>query len=145
MTECAQDAVAGSVCRVCVVDDDEGIRETLRFLLEDAGYEVEEAPGGAAALRLLDDAALPRVMLLDRMMPRVDGVAVLRALADRPEVARRTAILFMTARSDPPDAEMARALAAFTIGTVAKPFDLDALLAAVERARKLLAARLAAE
>ena len=40
---------------------------------------------------------------------------------------------------------MARALAAFTIGTVAKPFDLDALLAAVERARKLLAARLAAE
>lgn len=145
MTEGARDTVAGSVRRVCVVDDDEGIRETLRFLLEDAGYEVEEATGGAAALRLLDDAALPRVMLLDRMMPRVDGIAVLRVLVGQPELARRTAILFMTARSDPPDAETARMITASTAGTVAKPFDLDGLLAAVERASKLLVARVAAE
>lgn len=139
MTEHEGDAAAGSVRLVCVVDDDEGIRETLRFLLEDAGYEVEEAAGGAEALRLLDATALPRVMLLDRMMPRVDGVAVLRALAGCPELARRTAILFMTARSDPPDAETARMITASTVGTVAKPFDLDGLLAAVERASKLLA------
>jgi CheY-like chemotaxis protein len=145
VTERARESSAGPVRRVCVVDDDEGIRDTLRYLLEDAGYAVEEAAGGGAALRLLDDTPLPRVMLLDRMMPRVDGVAILRALAERPEIARRTAILFMTARSDPPDAEMARVIAASTIGTVAKPFDLDALLAAVERASRLLAARIAAE
>jgi CheY-like chemotaxis protein len=143
VAERARESVAGSMRRVCVVDDDEGIRDTLRYLLEDAGYEVEEAAGGGAALRLLEASSLPRVMLLDRMMPRVDGVAVLRALADQPETAQRTAIVFMTARSDPPDAETARMIAASTAGTVAKPFDLDALLTAVERASQLLAARTA--
>jgi CheY-like chemotaxis protein len=133
------------VRRVCVVDDDEDIRTTLRFLLEDAGYEVEEAAGGGAALRLLEASPLPRVVLLDRMMPRVDGVAVLRAYDERPEIARRTTIIFMTARSDPPDAETARIIAASTAGIVAKPFDLDALLAAVERASRYLATRIATE
>lgn len=145
MTERATNPDAEPVCRVCVVDDDEDIRETLLFLLEDAGYEVEEAAGGAAALRLLEASTLPRVVLLDRMMPRVDGVAVLRTLADRPEIARRTAILFMTARSDPPDAETAHLVAASIAGLVAKPFDLDALLAAVAEAARQLAARIAAE
>jgi len=145
VAERARESVAGSVRRVCVVDDDEGIRDTLRYLLEDAGYEVEEAAGGATALRSLEASSLPRVVLLDRMMPRVDGVAVLRALADRPEITRRTAILFMTARSDPPDAEAVRLIAASTAGTVAKPFDLDALLAAVERASEILMARVTAE
>ena len=130
---------------VCIVDDDWGIRESLRFLLEDAGYEVEEEADGAAALRLLRTQARPRVMLLDRMMSRLDGVQTLRALDDEPDLLERTDVLFMTARSEPPEPEIAELLQRTTMATVSKPFNLDALLSAVELASKRLAELFAGE
>lgn len=126
---------------VCVVDDDAGIRESLRFFFEDAEYEVEEAADGASALALLRATGRPRVMLLDRMMTRVDGVQTLRLLADEPALLRHTVILFMTARSDPPDPQAAELVQRLTFATVSKPFNLDALLATVERAATQLATR----
>jgi len=59
--------------QVLIVDNDESIRETARFLLEDEGCEVIEAPDGAAALELLRMSDQPMVVLLDIVMPRLSG------------------------------------------------------------------------
>jgi CheY-like chemotaxis protein len=126
-------------CQVLVVDDDPDIRESLRFCLEEAGYPVAEAADGSSALRLLTQSVGHWVILLDRMMPQMDGIAVLRNLASVPEVKARTATIFMSARSDPPDAEAARIVKDHAHTTISKPFDLDVLLAAVERACPRLA------
>ncbi len=131
---------------VLVVDDDPSIRESLRFLFEEAAYEVEEADDGAAALELLRAQARPRVMLLDRMMSRMDGVQTLRQLASEPpETLQRTMILFMSARSDSPSPEINDLIQRYTAGTVTKPFHLDDLLAVVQHASERLTQRLTFE
>lgn len=130
--------------RVYVVDDDPGIRESLCFLFEDAGYEVVEAADGVAALNLLRGDPRPCVLLVDRMMPRLDGVGTLRRLREEtPELRRRVVALFMTARNDPPDREVADFVRQSTFATISKPFDLDALLEMVDRAWAWLAGRAA--
>jgi DNA-binding response OmpR family regulator len=66
---------------VLVVEDDDDLRETLAETVAEAGYRVQTARHGGEALALLDDgAAAPDVVLLDLMMPVVDGWSVLRFL-----------------------------------------------------------------
>jgi CheY-like chemotaxis protein len=60
---------------VLVVDDDRDIRETLREVLTDAGYEVVAAENGRAALEQLRAGCRPALILLDLMMPVMDGLA----------------------------------------------------------------------
>jgi CheY-like chemotaxis protein len=68
---------------VMVVDDDDDIRETLAGLLEDEGYQVSAFPTGQDALAALQGGLGPRVILLDLMMPVMDGAEFRRAqLAD---------------------------------------------------------------
>lgn len=70
-----------NVAPILVVDDNDDTRALLRQLLELAGYEVEEAENGAVALdRLHNGVTKPLVMLLDMMMPVMDGAYVLKAL-----------------------------------------------------------------
>jgi CheY-like chemotaxis protein len=120
--------------RVLIVDDDEGIRESLRFLFEDVGYQVEDVSTADAALHLIATDSQPRVMLLDRMMPRRDGPSVLATLAQDASWHTRLAIIFITARSDPPTNDLATLLAQTTVATIQKPFDLDQVVATVEHA-----------
>src|SRR6516165_4584281 len=61
------------VTQVLVVDDDDAIRETLRSVLEDAGYTVVEDHDGLAAVQRLRRSRTPMVVLLDLMMPGLDG------------------------------------------------------------------------
>ena len=85
-----------------VVDDDASVRAMLGYILDDEGYVVREAEDGADAL----DALLvepPDCMVLDLMMPRVDGVEVLRQRKDR-SLAPRTRVLVLTAKTDTRDA-----------------------------------------
>lgn len=140
-----QDMLRRSVS-VCIVDDDEGIRDSLRFLFEEeVGYEVEEVDDGGALLGLLRASPRPRVVLLDRMMIRVDGVATLRLLGDEPALLRDAVIIFMTARHDPLDAQSAELVRDTTYAQITKPFDLDALAAMVEQAAAFLAERATTE
>jgi two-component system response regulator ResD len=120
--------------RVCIVEDDPDIRDTLRLLFEEAETTIEEAAGGEAALNLLRTQAAPRVLLLDRVMPRLDGVGVLRALAQEPDLQRRTVTLFMTARHEPPDAQLSALLTTLGVETITKPFDVDSIFISAERA-----------
>jgi CheY-like chemotaxis protein len=69
---------------VLVVDDSPDIRFMLRMLLEEEGMEVEEADGGAPALRRLTaDGPAPDAVVLDQRMPDLTGIEVARELAGR--------------------------------------------------------------
>lgn len=120
--------------RVCLVEDDADIREVLRLLFEEAEAIIEEAADGEAALALLREKAVPRVLLLDRVMPRLDGEGVLRALAQAPDLRQRTTVFLMTARQERPTAALAELLASLEVEIISKPFDVEIVFQQVERA-----------
>lgn len=124
---------------VLIVDDDLEIRATLRMLFEDADYPVVEAKDGEAALDELRSYPQRLVVLIDRMMPRLDGMGLLRVVLDDPQLQKRHAYLYMTARHDPPPPEDAQLLATHRIPVVTKPYHLDALLLVVSEAAQWLA------
>jgi two-component system, NtrC family, response regulator AtoC len=113
---------------ILVADDDAVIRANLALLLKSEGYDVREAAdGGEAARGLLDPAVA--LALLDLKMPVQDGMAVLRAHADRLD---ETPIIVVTAYGGGSAAIEAMKLGAFDY--ITKPFDLDDVLFAVKRA-----------
>ena len=117
------------VSTVVVADDDRAIRESLGRVLQLEGYGVTLVSNGAAALTAVKDEA-PDLLLLDVMMPNVDGLTVCRVLrAER----NRTPILMLTARTETSD--RVAGLDAGADDYLAKPFELDELLA---RLRALL-------
>lgn len=73
--------------QVLVVDDEPLVRGLLRSLLTHAGYRVETAENGAAALRHLEGSALPDLIVLDLTMPELDGRAFRETQRGRPELA----------------------------------------------------------
>jgi CheY-like chemotaxis protein len=122
---------------VLVVDDDEDIRWALRYVLEDAGYTVYEAPDGKPALEHLRTHPRGMVVLLDWNMPGMDGVALLHAVAADLPIATRNAYILVSAYTDARRTlplAVAQALTQVDAQVLGKPFDVDDLLAAVERA-----------
>jgi two-component system response regulator MprA len=115
--------------RVLVADDDRAIRDSLARALELEGYEVETAPDGAAALAAARERP-PDVLVLDLMMPSVDGLTVCRVLRAEKD---HTPILMLTARTETSD--RVAGLDAGADDYLPKPFELDELLA---RLRALL-------
>ncbi|HET7571766.1 MAG TPA: response regulator [Gaiellaceae bacterium] len=107
------------VLRVLVVDDEAPIRTVCRVNLEAAGMEIVEAADGAEALARIREAT-PALILLDAMMPGVDGWSVAEQLGADPET-RNLPIVFVSARAGREDRERARGLGA--VGYVTKPFD----------------------
>lgn len=112
---------------ILVVDDDDAIRQTVSEILDLEGYPVQTAANGAEALDVVARGQ-PSLILLDMRMPVMDGWGFARALDEK---GIRLPILVMTA------AQNARRWAEEigADGFVAKPFDLNDLLAAVERLR----------
>jgi len=110
---------------VLVVDDDEPIAASLRRALEYEGYRVSVAVDGPSALALAASGR-PDLVVLDRMLPGVDGVGVCRRLrADDPALL----ILMLTARDA--TADRVAGLDAGADDYLVKPFDYDELLARV--------------
>jgi DNA-binding response OmpR family regulator len=110
---------------VAVIDDDEAVRAVLIRGLADAGFDVGEASDGLTGLALIG-ARLPEVAVIDFMMPGMNGAEVAR----RAQIAQPgLPIVFVSGYSD------TLALDGIAGATVLrKPFDAEALLAAVERA-----------
>ena len=127
--------------QVLIVDDDLSIRETLRLALEDAGYAVAEASDGVVALDLLRAARAPMVVILDLMMPRLDGAGVLGVIAGDQRLARRHRFILTTASHHTMSLAFANLLTNLNVPVVHKPFDLDGLLAIVDTATTYLDAR----
>jgi two-component system, OmpR family, response regulator MprA len=113
--------------RVLVVDDEELIRESLEAALDDEGYTVRTAADGIQALAVLAGWR-PDVILLDLMMPEMDGPAFRRAQVERALHSEVPVIVLSGARGMHDCAERIGAVLA-----IAKPFGLDDVLAAVAR------------
>jgi CheY-like chemotaxis protein len=119
-----------------IVDDNEAIRDTIRVLLEGAGYTVSEASTGKEALVLLRESSEPYVVLLDDRMPELSGEDVLRAiLADRQLRRRHTYILLSGAPHLSRRLRLQRMLQALAIEVVAKPLNIVDLEQVVARAQ----------
>jgi CheY-like chemotaxis protein len=133
-------ARGAAVAPVLVVDDDDSIRETLRFALEEEGYAVLEAKDGAVALDLMRSEKRRLVVLLDHIMPVVDGVTVLHRLSTEREIAHRHAYVLITASARVANLDIElNALPVAPVSIVLKPFDLDTLFSAVREANQRLA------
>jgi CheY-like chemotaxis protein len=116
------------VGKALVVDDDPAIREVVSEALEDEGYEVVTAGDGAEALAAAQQHQ-PEVILLDMRMPVVDGWEFARRYQQTP--GPHASIVVMTAAQDAP--KWCRQVNGD--GCLPKPFEIDALLATVERPR----------
>ena len=92
------ESVTASLGSVLVVDDDEDSRRLLSHLLERRGYSVVLADGGPSALELLEEIEVD-VVLLDVMMPGMDGFAVCRELKNSPRT-ENVPVILLTARDD---------------------------------------------
>ena len=119
-----------SSLKILYVDDEPDIREIAALSLGlDPGMDVREADSGAAALEVLAGGGwTPDLILLDVMMPGLDGPETLRRVRELPGHAQ-TAVIFITARAQAQ--EQARYLALGAIGVVTKPFDPMSLAAQV--------------
>ena len=112
--------------KILVVDDERAVRESLRRALELEGYEIELADDGIAALEALEANGEPDAMILDVLMPGLDGLEVARQLR---RGGSRLPILMLTARVEVDD--RVAGLDAGADDYVTKPFALDELLARV--------------
>jgi CheY-like chemotaxis protein len=113
--------------RILVVDDEAELRRLLAWILTDLGHEIETAVDGAEALELIHQRA-PDLMILDILMPRVDGWGVLRAMSVLPE---RPPVLVLTGLVDYPS--FLRAVREGASAFLVKPFRFQDLVSICER------------
>ena len=110
-----------------IVEDEENILLSLEFLLSEAGYTISTAKDGADALKSLE-RAIPDLVLLDVMLPLIDGFEVCRRMRANPAL-RNTRILMLTARGR--DTEIQHGMALGADAYVTKPFSTRALMAKI--------------
>ncbi len=120
----ARKAGAGLADMVVLVDDEPNIRETVAFILEAEGVEVETGSDGVEGLEAVRRCR-PKLVLLDVMMPRMDGYEVCRAIRQDPELAG-TFVMILTARGQKSDEEKALEVGADLY--MSKPFDDEVVL-----------------
>ena len=117
-----------AVPTILIVDDEPAITEILADLLADEGYQVATAADGVAVPAALTEA--PALVLLDVMMPEVDGIEVCRRLQADPRTAD-VPIILVTAAS--PETLERRVGACRCAGVICKPYRLDQILDAVHQ------------
>lgn len=116
--------MTGAPVRVLVVDDERSITEFISLGLSHEGYEVRTAPDGRAALRVIDQFK-PSLVIVDLMMPRMDGWELTREIAG----SRERGIIILSARDETADRVHGLELGADDY--LVKPFEFEELLARV--------------
>ena len=117
----------GGMITVLIIDDEAPIRLLCRVNLEAEGMEVLEAADGPGGLELARTER-PDIVLLDVMMPGLDGPGTLQAMRETPRMAD-VPVVFMTAKVQPQEIANLRSLGA--LGVIAKPFDPITLSATI--------------
>ena len=120
--------------KILVVEDEPHIRELLVDILIDSGYDVVEAGNGAAALDLVSQER-PDIILLDVMMPVMDGLQVLKLLQGDP-ATRATPVIIVSAKSQEREVRAAKIAGAWDY--VIKPWEAGEVEAKVASAENLL-------
>ncbi len=115
---------------VLVVEDEAETREALAQLLLNAGYGVVTAKNGQEALRLLHTAARPCLVILDLLMPVIDGWSFCEMLRSEPTISQIPVVVCSCAD---PDLQRTGQLALNVEAFHPKPIDADTLLADVRR------------
>jgi two-component system chemotaxis response regulator CheY len=119
---------------ILLVEDDVDVREALVEALSDRGYAVDTAGDGLVALQVLRGGKRPGVILLDLMMPRMDGVEFRTAQRADPELANLPVIILSA------DARMEEKARAMKVqDAIRKPIDLEQLYRVIERVSKIYA------
>ena len=113
--------------RILVVDDDENILSLERTILEQKGFDVTAAAGGAEALKLLSGQAFDLV-LLDVMMPEIDGFTVCRKIKEDPRL-KDVPVIFLTAKGG--GEALAEGFESGAVMYINKPFTANKLLTIV--------------
>ena len=119
---------------ILVVDDSASIREMITSVLRARGYEVTPAADGREALQKLRAATQPYIVLLDIVMPLVDGIAVVHECEHDPAVntvGHRFVLMSSTVRMSQPDVPT-------TAGQLAKPFTRQQLIEMIEAQERSL-------
>lgn len=118
--------------RVLIAEDEANIAESLSFILGREGHEVLAVADGAAALRQLH-GELPDLLILDVMLPGLNGFEVLKAIKSDPRL-KSLPVIVLTAKTQPQDRELAEAIGVSAYLT--KPFSNRDI---VEQVRRLTA------
>jgi len=114
---------------ILTADDSAFVRQMVTFTLRGAGYEVVEARDGDEALEMAK-AHKVHLVLTDVNMPKMDGIALVRALRGLPSY-KFTPILLLTTESAPEKKQAGKAAGA--TGWIVKPFNPDQLLATIKK------------
>jgi CheY-like chemotaxis protein len=121
-------AAVKTPARILLVEDDLSIRESIAELLEEEGYTVICAANGAEALERLEVESAPSLIVLDLMMPVMDGWAFRSAQRKDPRLSAIPVLVVSASHAERDDvAQLAAA------GFLAKPFDLDQFVGEVHR------------
>lgn len=109
-------------CRILVVEDDAAIRETIKEMLELEGFRVNTAANGQDALQMLEEIRTPCLILLDLMMPVMNGWEFLEAIRGRNDVVSTIPITVLTALD-------AAEVSSYGCRLMKKPPNIDHLIA----------------
>ncbi len=118
--------------KILLVDDEQDIVETLKFVLESEGYTCYCAYNGEDGLKLAKEI-IPDLMILDIMMPKINGFKISRLLKYDAKY-KKIPIIMLTARSQESDKKIGEETGADVY--ITKPFDLDEVLSTVTRLLK---------
>ncbi|MFW6060096.1 MAG: response regulator [Phycisphaeraceae bacterium] len=124
----AAESDAATRCSILVVEDEQDLLELLRYNLEREGYDVRVATTGEDALTRAAEAT-PQLILLDLMLPAMDGLAACRALRRRPATAA-VPIIMVTAKGE--EGDIVRGLEIGADDYITKPFSPRVLLARMQ-------------
>ena len=118
------------MAKILIVDDDDQLRTVLRAILEQVGYDVIDADSGKKCLELLRGGEKPDLILLDVMMPELDGWETCRLIKEDPKI-KDIKVAMLTVRSQDPDK-----VKTFGYATanwhIAKPIDKESFLETIK-------------
>lgn len=129
------------MAHVLVVEDDAQVRGILAALLLEAGHEAQTVNDGFEAMDALLLVPQPMVVLLDLLMPRMGGDAILRLVAEGHASLIPHTYILVTALAGALPSDLPPLLKQLAVPLIAKPFDVETLLATVEAEAARLRAR----
>jgi DNA-binding response OmpR family regulator len=115
--------------RIIIADDDRIVRRIVVAKLSGLGYEVREAEDGQEALDLLEGGEVPDLLITDSLMPRMNGLDLVRSIRNRPDDLSALPVIMLTSRQS--ERDVIEGLETGLDDYVTKPFSPDELVARV--------------